>query len=142
MAAVQVFIDKDKRVWSRDPVYFFPTTLGSNHYLNFVYDLAPRAAKDGRQQSRDDGKAASRGHLFAKYVLDGDCLTIWFMEMDGFEDRVRQGLLRGEVREEGSLLKVKVVTVTDSTTSLQRFIQDNDAVLFPKEKGGVFRRMK
>lgn len=68
------------------------------------------------------------GYIFLKYRVTKKILEISIMDSTAIEKAIIDGLIKGEVKNEGSLF----VKITESQKKLQKFIIQNDNKLFGK----------
>jgi hypothetical protein len=109
------------------PVEFlmFPTTIGTNTYLN----LAPG---DGKQLNllKNKGWKSIEGYVLFKYKIEGDRLLLWKMDPDAKQRVIEDKKVKGEIRE-GFALDMN--RLTDTTENVARFVAKEGDSLFAKE---------
>jgi hypothetical protein len=112
---------------------FFVSKLGDDHYVNGVLPL-----EDWRPQ---EGPSAPTKFLFMKYKLDGDRLSVWFMDFQATAAVIEAGGLGGTVTREGK--ELKSAELTASTEQLATFLKNGGAgKLFPEANKNVYRRAR
>ncbi len=137
MKMVQIDIDRENNVKTKEPLYFFTTSVGNRSYANLfegaVFDRAKFPPWDKRNIQE---------YVLIKYEVEGDKLTVWLGNPKAAEAAVRKGQVKGLVQETGRFIKLKHVTLTDAE-GLSRFLANGgDKVLFPDDGKSVFSRVK
>ena len=112
---------------------FFVSKLGDDQYVNGVLPL-----EDWRLQ---EGPPAPTKFLFMKYKLDGDRLSVWFMDFQATAAVIEAGGLGGTVTREGK--ELKSAELTASTEQLATFLKNGGAgKLFPEDGKTVYDRVR
>ena len=93
------------------------SSLDGNRYLNLKW---LRPAQD-----------EITGYMFVKYVVSPGFLGIALMDSEAAETAIKQGSLKGIVKEED---KSSSVRITEGQEKLQKFILRKDKELFPEMK--------
>jgi len=135
MKALSVDNDEKKQV-RVSTLFFFPTFLGNDSYANFLLD---ESQLDGEKEKTWPKNPV--GWSLAKYSVEGDQLTLWFVDPKPAEIVVTKGEVRGIVEEKG-LFKIKSITFPDSK-ELSRFLMNGgEKKVFTNDYKSVFTRIK
>ena len=113
---IMIEVRKDGRLKSTE-LSGHTSSLKGNKYLNLKW-VHP-----------EDDK--STGYMFVKYSITSDGLGLGFMNSNVVEKSIEAGTLKGKV-EKGKW--ISLVTITEGSKKLQKFILKNDKTLFPEMK--------
>ena len=119
-----------------DSYDFYPTTIGKNTYLNVVIT------------GKDDQDKPTKAYTFVRYTITRNrVLQMWRISQDVTAAAVRAEKLKGTVHQDKNPMMVGTpprpdvdVSLTDSTTTLAKFVRNADvSTLFSDKMEALYR---
>jgi hypothetical protein len=121
-SSISFFVEKPKPSYLyldyRNPIFRMTTTkIGNRDYMILRYQDASKG----------------RGHQLARYMVEGDKLTIWIMNADKVKEATKTGQIRGEVGVD----MLQGVTITDSWRKIAALLKSSKSDEFFVRLGEV-----
>ncbi len=126
MCVVAVTHAKDGQLKPPGQLLIFPTTLGSNTYLNLT-----GGDEQHLKAIKEEGWKSVESYLLLRYRIEGDHLLVQLMDGDAKKAAIQAKKIKGtlEKRDSGE----RAVLLTDTTENLARFVAAAGDSLFSKK---------
>lgn len=132
MRAVSIVHQADGTILGRSDHLLFPTTLGENHFLNVL------AVEDKDLEQLDNSgwkPDLIKGFFIVKYQVQGDTLTVWFIDADAKGRAIEAGKINGTVEKNTKMF-------TDTSEKLAAFLSAPENAKLFAEKPVRYERVK